>query len=84
MSHLLAAFAGRKLKLTSCLPPNWYMRWMLRRYELPDLPEVRRALWAWWRKGWTFGAAPSSAELRALHQEAVAAVIRALPDDDAL
>lgn len=50
---------------------------MLRRHELPDLPEVRRALRAWWRKGWTLGAAQSPRETRALHQEAAEAILRA-------
>ncbi len=63
-----------------CRLPDWRGRWMLRRNELPDIPEVRRVLRAWSRKGWTFGAAPSAQKLRTLHKEALAAIIRALPE----
>jgi hypothetical protein len=30
---------------------DWRVLWMLRRHELPDIPEVRRALRAWSRWG---------------------------------
>lgn len=60
---------------------DWPVRWTARHHELPDLPEVRQALKAWARKGWTFGAAPSWQELLTLHQEAAVA-LSAAPDED--
>ena len=46
---------------------NWPVRWILRRYGLPDLPEMRRVLRACARKGLTLGAAPRYREMLALH-----------------
>lgn len=63
--------------------PDWPVRWMLRRHGLPDIPEVRRLLRASWRKGFTFGAAPGNQEMCAIREKALAAVIHALPDDQA-
>ncbi len=68
---------------------DWPMQRQLRRSGLPDLPEVRRALRAWSAWGWshwcfTLRPVPSRRELRALHDEAVAAIRRVLPDEDAL
>lgn len=55
--------------------------WLLRRSDLPDIPEVRRLLRATFQKGFTFGAAPSQQKMRALREEAVEAIWQALPDE---
>jgi hypothetical protein len=57
------------------------MRRSLRRHGLPDLPEIRRLLWAARLRGFTFGADPSPQRMRAIRAEARIAVIRALPEE---
>jgi hypothetical protein len=62
---------------------DWPVRRLLRRCGLLDIPEVRRPLRAAGQKGFTFGAAPSHQKMRAIREQAVKAVLRATPDEDA-
>lgn len=62
---------------------DWPVRWRLRSSGLPDIPETRHLLRTAWRRGWTFGAAPSTKELLALHRQAAEVILRSPPDEDA-
>jgi hypothetical protein len=64
-------------------PKNAMLKRRLRRHGLPDLPEVRRDLRAWSLWGSTLGAVPSARKLRALHDQALTAVLRTPADEDA-
>jgi len=60
---------------------DWPMRRILRRWGLPDIPEVRRLMRTAWHKGFCwFGAVPSQQEMRTIREQSLAAVSRALPD----
>ena|SRR6266702_5047436 len=68
----------RDASVTATRLPEWPMRWMLRRSGLPDLPEVRRVMRIAWQRGFTLRAAPSKQKMRAIREQALSALSRAL------
>lgn len=56
--------------------PSWPARWMLRRCELSDLPEVRHLVRITWHRAFTLGAAPNQQKMRAIREQALSALIR--------
>jgi hypothetical protein len=56
---------------------DWYVRWMLRGSRMPNIPEVRLLLRISWRKGFMFGSGPNQQKMRAIREQALAAVSRA-------
>ncbi len=61
---------------------DWHLRVIRRRWGAPDLPELRRLMRASWVNGFTFGAYPGASGLRAIREEALAAIRRS-PDKGA-
>jgi hypothetical protein len=56
---------------------DWRLRRTLRRYDLPDLPEVRAYMRAAWWRGFTFGACPGDRKMAAIRVQARVAMAKA-------
>ncbi len=64
------------LKAAAATLLDRHLRVIRRRWGAPDLPEVRRLMRASWLNGFTLGAYPGTSELRAIREEALAAIHR--------